>query len=164
MAALASEVVMNPVAGAGKANSQLDKLTHRGRPVTDDRFHRLAMAQSRPRAHRVLDVKRERVVITPYAGNAALGVISVGVVAAGLGDQRNLSQLGRGQGKAQAGQTAANHQEIAVKSHTPGTPRSILRGRAGPANAGSGGLLSAAATGKLARWLLVDGCWELCYC
>ena len=84
MAALAAEVVFVLAAflDAGELRAERDQLAHRVGAVAHDGFDRVPIAQAGAGAQRVVDVRFERVVDAPHAGDAALRVGGVGLGAA----------------------------------------------------------------------------------
>ena len=91
VAALATEVVFVLAAflDASESRAERDQLAHRVGAVAHDGFDRVPVAQPGAGAQRVVDVRLERVVDAPYAGDSALRVGGVGLVARGLGQHRN---------------------------------------------------------------------------
>ena len=117
VAALAAEVVFVLAAflDAGEARAERDQLAHRVGAVAHDGFDRVPIAQPGAGAQRIVDVRLERVVDAPYAGDSALRVGGVGLVARGLGQHRDGAGLGRLDREHQSGDTAADNQVVALE-------------------------------------------------
>ena len=119
MAAFLAEVVFDfvvvgsSVLDAGEAGAEPDQLAHRLGTLAHDGLDRGAIAQAGARAQRIFDMRFERVVDAPYARDAALRVGGVGLGAAGLGQHGDAADLGRLEREGQAGDAAADYQEVA---------------------------------------------------
>ena len=115
VAALASEVVLVLVAFGhpGEAGAQADQLADHLGTVAHDRLDGGAVAQPGAGAQGVLDMRFERIVHAPDAGDPALRVGGVGVGAAGLDQHRDAAARRGLQCEAQTGDPAADYQKVA---------------------------------------------------
>src|ERR1019366_10701542 len=79
-------VVLAAGLNPGEASAEPDQFAHRLGTLANYGLDRGAIAQAGARPQRVLDVRFERVVNAPHAGDAALRIGGVGLGTAGLGE------------------------------------------------------------------------------
>ena len=105
-----------PAAPSSRVNftpQSINRLTTGGPSATIVR-HDLLVAQPGAGAQRVLDVQLERVVVAHHGGDPALRVVGAALRAVLLGDDRDASVRGDLEREDQAGDPAADHQEVDV--------------------------------------------------
>src|ERR1700674_5853028 len=108
VAALAAEVVFVLAAflDARKARAERDELPHGFGAIAHDGLDRVPIAQAGAGAQRVVDVRLEGIVDAPHAGDSALRVGGVRLVARGLGQYRDGASLGSLDREDQSGDAA----------------------------------------------------------
>ena len=119
----------------GEASAEPDQFAHRLGTLANDGLDGGAIAQAGARAQRVLDMRFERVVNAPHAGDAALRVGGVGLGTAGLGENGDGAGFGRLDREGQARDAAADYQEVAGQLRDYASSGGL--GRAGGLNRGA---------------------------
>ena len=117
MAALLAEVQFARAVGAGnlalgKLHAQLDQLRNPRRAFLDDRADGGFLAQAGAGLERVAHVQLEGVLLAGDGGDAALGVVGVGLGAVLLGDDRHAPMRRDLQGEGKPGDAAAEDEKI----------------------------------------------------
>ncbi len=94
----------------------LDQLLDLSRPLLDERAHRRRVAKAVARRQRVPLVQRDLVVLAQGHRNPALRVLGRGFPQTVLGHYEDPARRRQFDGRAQAGDASANHQEIRFHS------------------------------------------------
>ena len=99
-------------AGAVELGTDLGELAHAGRPLVDQNADRLLLAEAGSGADRILEVQLGRILIAERRGDAALGQEGGRVAQHALADQRDLPFARRAHGRRQAGDAAADDDDV----------------------------------------------------
>src|SRR5215469_188814 len=118
VATLAPEVIFILIAMCELAelSAEPDQLAHHIRTFPNDAFHGSAVAQPGARAAGVIDVRFERVVDAPDAGNPALRVSGIGFGALSFGQHGDGAEFGGTNREHQPCNTATNDEKIALET------------------------------------------------
>ena len=100
-----------------EVGAPVEELAHVVRPLVDEHLDRRHVAQAGAGLERVVAVQVDAVVGPQRRGNAALRVSGVALGAVGLGDQQDRAVRHQVNGRTQAGDAAADHDEIRAKTH-----------------------------------------------
>ena len=117
--ALAPEVVLVVVGVAAQVEvrAQGDEIAHPVRALAHHHLDRVAVAEPVAGGERVGDVRLEAVLRAPHRGDAALRVAAVALGEPVLGDQRDVPGARALERAGEAGDAAAEHQEVALDGH-----------------------------------------------
>src|SRR5206468_12188763 len=117
--ALAPEVVLVVVGVAAQVEvrAQGDEIAHPVRALAYHHLDRVAVAEPVAGGERVGDVRLEAVLRAPHRGDAALRVAAVALGEPVLGDQRDVPGARALERAGEAGDAAAEHQEVALDGH-----------------------------------------------
>ena len=105
-------------ATAVKIGSKIDQLTNPCRTFAAGDAHKVFVAESATRFHRVLNMQFERIVLRHHRGDPALGIFGGRFLQRVLGDDADRPELANLERKRQPSHTRTNNNEISLNSHT----------------------------------------------
>ena len=100
-----------------EVGAPVEELAHVARPLAHEDLDGRHVAQAGAGLERVVAMQVDAVVGPQRGGNAALRVSGVALGAVGLGDQHDRAVRHQVNGRPQAGDAAADHDEIRAKTH-----------------------------------------------
>lgn len=106
-----------PLGVAIELGAPVDELAHVVRSLADEHLDGRDVAEARASLERVVAVQLDAVVWTQRRRNPALRVSRVAFGAVGLGDEHDRAVRHQIDGRPQAGDTAADHDEVRAKTH-----------------------------------------------
>ena len=106
-----------PVASRSNSHAPVDQLANVARTVLDQRAHGRLVAQAVAGRHRVAAVQLGAVVGAHRRGDAALRVARVALARRRLGEDEDTAERGERDGRAQAGDAAADDEKIGLRVH-----------------------------------------------